>query len=104
MIILTIALVISVAVNVLLGWYVSKLLQKIRTFTDGIFDIVEKLQLLAGHLETIYQLEMFYGEPVMQNLIKHLKVIVLDIKVFRDSFVISEDQEKEEVVNDEKPE
>ena len=44
MIILTIALVISVAVNVLLGWYVSKLLQKIRTFTDGIFDIVEKLQ------------------------------------------------------------
>ena len=104
MIILTIALVISVAVNVLLGWYVSKLLQKIRTFTDGIFDIVEQLQLLAGHLETIYQLEMFYGEPVMQNLIKHLKVIVLDIKVFRDSFVISEDQEKEEVVNEEKPE
>ena len=104
MIILTIALVISVAVNVLLGWYINKLLQKIRTFTDGIFDIIEKLQLLSGHLETIYQLETFYGEPVMQNLIKHLKVIVLDIKVFRDSFVISEDQEEEEVVNEEKPE
>ena len=104
MIILTIALVISVAVNVLLGWYVSKLLQKIRTFTDGIFDIVEKLNLLGGHLETIHQLEMFYGEPVLQNLIKHLKVMVADIKIFRDSFVISEDQEKEEVVNEEKPE
>jgi K+-transporting ATPase A subunit len=104
MIILTIALVISVAVNVLLGWYISKLLQKIRTFTDGIFDIVEKLNLLGGHLETIHQLEMFYGEPVLQNLIKHLKVMVADIKIFRDSFVISEDQEKEEVVNEEKPE
>jgi len=104
MITLSIILVLSIALNFLLGWYVVKLLQKIRTFTDGIFDIVEKLQLLSGHLETIYQLEMFYGEPVMQNLIKHLKVIVLDIKVFRDSFVISEDQEQEEVINEEKPE
>jgi hypothetical protein len=104
MITLSIILVLSIAINFLLGWYVVKLLQKIKTFTEGIFDIVEKLQLLSGHLETIYQLEMFYGEPVMQNLIKHLKVIVLDIKVFRDSFVISEDQEQEEVVNEEKPE
>jgi hypothetical protein len=104
MITLSIILVLSIALNFLLGWYVIKLLQKIRTFTEGIFDIVEKLNLLSGHLETIYQLEMFYGEPVLQNLIKHLKVMVVDIKVFRDSFVISEDQEQEEVVNEEKPE
>jgi hypothetical protein len=104
MITLSIILVLSIALNFLLGWYVVKLLQKIRTFTEGIFDIVEKLNLLSGHLETIYQLEMFYGEPVLQNLIKHLKVMVVDIKVFRDSFVISEDQEQEEVVNEEKPE
>lgn len=104
MIILTIALVISVAVNVLLGWYINKLLQKIRTFTEGIFDIIEKLNLLGGHLETIHQLEMFYGEPVLQNLIKHLKVMVADIKIFRDSFIISEGQEEEEIVNEEKPE
>ncbi len=104
MITLSIILVLSIALNFLLGWYVVKLLQKIRTFTEGIFDIVEKLNLLAGHLETIHQLEMFYGEPVLQNLIKHLKVMVVDIKVFRDSFVISEDQEQEEVVNEEKSE
>ena len=104
MIILIIALVISVAVNILLGWYVKKLLQKITIFTEGIFDIVEKLNLLGGHLETIHQLEMFYGEPVLQNMIKHLKVMVADIKIFRDSFIISEGQEQEEVVNEEKPE
>ncbi len=104
MITLSIILVLSIALNFLLGWYVVKLLQKIRTFTEGIFDIVEKLNLLAGHLETVHQLEMFYGEPILQNMIKHLKVMVADIKIFRDSFVIAEDQEQEEVVNEEKPE
>jgi hypothetical protein len=104
MITLSIILVLSIALNFLLGWYVVKLLQKIRTFTEGIFEIVEKLNLLAGHLETVHQLEMFYGEPILQNMIKHLKVMVADIKIFRDSFVISEDQEQEEVINEEKPE
>jgi hypothetical protein len=37
-------------------------------------------------------------------MIKHLKVMVADIKIFRDSFIISEGQEQEEVVNEEKPE
>jgi len=104
MITLSIILVLSIAINFLLGWYVVKLLQKIRIFTEGIFDIVEKLNLLGGHLETIHQLEMFYGEPVLQNMIKHLKVMVADIKIFRDSFVIAEDQEQEEVINEEKSE
>lgn len=102
MIILSILFIISLALNIILGWYIKKLLEKISIFTDSVFDIIEKLQLLAGHLETIHQLETFYGEPIIQNLIKHMKVMVAEIKIFRDSFVISEGTE--EVVNEEKPE
>jgi hypothetical protein len=44
---------------------------------------------------------MFYGEPVLQRLIQHMKLTVMEIKLFSDSFIISEGQEKEEPVNDE---
>ena len=81
-------------------------LQKLKDFqstrsqlvTDfGIIEFQEKLVLLNNHLETIYQLETFYGEPVIQNLIKHLKVTVADIKAFKDSFIVSEGKEEESV-------
>ena len=97
MIITYIILLISIVINCILGWYTKKLLNKLEIFTFGIIEFQEKLVLLNNHLETIYQLETFYGEPVIQNLIKHLKVTVADIKAFKDSFIVSEGKEEESV-------
>lgn len=102
MIILSILLLLSICINVLLGWYTKKLLNKLETFTVGILEFQDKLTLLSSHLQTIHELETFYGEPIIQNLIKHMKVMVLDIKIFKESFIVSEGSEDE--VDEEKPE
>jgi hypothetical protein len=101
MITLSILLSLSVIVNGLLLWYTRKLLEKLSIFTEGVIDFRTKLQELAGHLESVHQLEMFYGEPVLQRLIQHMKLTVVEIKMFSDSFIVSEGEEKEEPVNDE---
>ena len=101
MIALSVLLVLSIIVNGLLFWYTRKLLEKLSVFTEGVIDFRVKLQQLAGHLENVHQLEMFYGEPVLQRLIEHMKLTVIEIKMFSDSFIISEGEEKEEPVNDE---
>lgn len=101
MITLIILFSLSLIVNGLLFWYTRKLLEKLSIFTEGIIEFRAKLQQLAGHLESVHQLEMFYGEPVLQRLIEHIKITVVEIKMFSDSFIISEGQEKEETVNDE---
>ena len=101
MIALSVLLVLSIIVNGLLFWYTRKLLEKLSVFTEGVIDFRVKLQQLAGHLENVHQLEMFYGEPVLQRLIEHMKLTVIEIKMFSDSFIISEGEEKEEPANDE---
>ncbi len=101
MITLSILLLLSLIVNGLLFWYTRKLLEKLSVFTEGVIEFRAKLEQLAGHLESVHQLEMFYGEPVLQNLIKHMKLTVTEIKMFSDSFIISEGEEKEEQGNDE---
>jgi hypothetical protein len=101
MITLSIVLLLSITVNILLFWYTRKLLEKLSIFTEGVIEFRMKLQELVGHLESVHQLEMFYGEPVLQRLIQHMKLTVMEIKLFSNSFIISEGQEKEEPVNDE---
>jgi hypothetical protein len=101
MITLSILLLLSFIINGILFWYTRKLLEKLSVFTEGVIEFRMKLQELAGHLESVHQLEMFYGEPVLQRLIQHMKLTVMEIKLFSDSFIISEGQEKEEPVNDE---
>ena len=101
MITLSILLVLSLIVNGLFFWYTRKLLEKLSVFTEGVIDFRIKLQQVAAHLESVHQLEMFYGEPVLQRLIEHMKLTVIEIKMFSDSFIVSEGEEKEELVNDE---
>ena len=101
MITLSILLTISLVVNGLFVWYTRKLLEKLSVFTEGVIEFRLKLQELSKHLESVHQLEMFYGEPVLQRLIQHMKLTVIEIKMFSDSFIISEGEEKEEPVNDE---
>ena len=101
MITLSILLLISLIINGLLFWYTRKLLEKLSVFTEGVIEFRVKLQELAAHLESVHQLEMFYGEPVLQRLIQHMKLTVIEIKMFSDSFIISEGEEKEEPVNNE---
>ena len=101
MITLSILLTISLVVNGLFFWYTRKLLEKLSVFTEGVIEFRLKLQELSKHLESVHQLEMFYGEPVLQRLIQHMKLTVIEIKMFSDSFIISEGEEKEEPVNDE---
>ena len=100
MITLSILLLLSITINGLLFWYTRKLLEKLSVFTEGVIEFRTKLQELAAHLESVHQLEMFYGEPVLQRLIQHMKLTVIEIKMFSDSFIISEGKEKEEPVND----
>ena len=101
MIILSIILIVSIALNVILSWYTKMLLRKLETFTDGVIDLKIKLQSLSDHLEKVHELEMFYGEPVLQQLIKHMKITVLQIKEFQDSFIISEGEEQIQQDNNE---
>lgn len=101
MITLSILFSLSLFVNGLLFWYTRKLLEKLSIFTEGILEFRIKLQELSSHLESVYQMETFYGEPVLQRVIQHLKVTVMEIKVFSNSFIIAEGEEKEEPVNDE---
>jgi hypothetical protein len=101
MITLSILLLLSLIINGLLFWYTRKLLEKLSVFTEGVIEFRVKLQELAAHLESVHQLEMFYGEPVLQRLIQHMKLTVIEIKMFSDSFIISEGEEKEEPVNNE---
>jgi len=100
MIILIIVLLVSLVINGLLFWYTRKLLEKLSIFTDGVIEFRLKLQELATHLESVHQLEMFYGEPVLQRLIQHMKLTVMEIKTFSNSFIVSEGEEKE-ITNDE---
>ena len=50
----------------------------------------------SSHLEAIHELESYYGDTTLGNLIKHSKQVVREIELYKDIYTLfnEEDEEK----------
>ena len=71
--------IISVLVNVIFLLYVRWLLSIIKTIQQDLGQISEKIKDYTDHIGSLYELEMFYGEPTLQALMTHGKDLVQDL-------------------------
>ena len=91
--ILLIALLVTT--NIILIWYVKRLLNIISDTTEGIKDMKEALSAFSEHLQVVYKQETYYGEPTIERLIKHSKILVQEIEQFIKVFLVSSPQIQE---------
>ena len=82
--IISISLVISMILNGLLVWYAIKVLEKLSYVYDNISAIQEINNSFVEHLESVHEMEMYYGDPTLGALIKHSQLIVEQYTTFNE--------------------
>jgi sensor histidine kinase YesM len=97
---LIISLVVSVALNGLLLWYIRKMLSKLLYVSDSIGSLLVTAKNFSNHLDGLHAMEMYYGDETLGSLIKHSKQVIEDIKEFEDIYELTneglvEDEEQE---------
>ena len=101
---LTIILIISVALNVFFVFYLRWLLKNFTFLSENIHNLLETTETFSNHLSVIYELETFYGDETLQNLLSHAKQVVDEIKVYKDIYTITSDEEQlEDLFNEAEP-
>ena len=64
-------LVLSVLLNIFLGWYSYLLIRKVLYASDNTSEILNAIDSYQGHLKNVYELETFYGDQTLQHLLDH---------------------------------
>jgi hypothetical protein len=90
--ILIVFLAISVILNGVLLWYIRKMLGKLLSVSDNMGNLVEDLASYQDHIQQLYEMEMYYGEPSIKNLIVHSKQILDHVKEFSDVYNLTEER------------
>jgi len=92
--------------NIILVWYVKRLLNIINDTTEGIKDMKEAISAFSEHLQAVYKQETYYGEPTIERLIRHSKILVQEMNQFIKLFLVTNPQieEMENVDNGKKTE
>ena len=71
---------------------ISNALNIISDTTEGIKDMKEAITAFSEHLQIVYKQETYYGEPTIERLIKHSKILVQEMEQFIKIFLVSNPQ------------
>ena len=92
-------LALSVSFNVLMVWYATKLLGTMRFVQEN----AEAIQVISEdfkeHLDAVNQMEMYFGDETLSELLKHAEHVSTQIstlnEILEDDAEDDEEQEKE---------
>tara|TARA_R110002110_G_scaffold385377_2_gene596971 strand:+ start:276 stop:641 length:366 start_codon:yes stop_codon:yes gene_type:complete len=82
MVTLSIACGILFAVAVGLIAYIRVVLKKLLYVSETIGDFLVTLDNYAGHLESVYEMETFYGDETLESLLKHTAEMIKEVERF----------------------
>ena len=71
--------VVSLFINILFLFYVRWLLSIMKTISEDLEIVSVKISDYVEHVNSLHELEMFYGEPTLQSLMKHGRTMVEEI-------------------------
>ena len=92
-------LFLSAVLNVAAGFYIAALIKELRQYNLDFVDILNTWNDLRNHIEEVHEMEMFYGEPVLQGLIDHTKRATEEMEFYLDKY---SDSSEEENIDDQK--
>jgi len=94
-----VALGISVILNLLLCWYVVRLLRKFFFISESIGDLYFTTRSFRIFVRSLYGMDNYHGEPMIQELIHRIQEVSEEMETFREIFEYTLDEELEDELN-----
>jgi|TARA_B100001741_G_C16432345_1_gene541526 hypothetical protein len=94
-IILSIVLFISVLLNGGLVFYARTAIVQLLSISEELNDLAEMTNSLALHLQSVYELESFYGDEILQNLLEHAVSFNEQLDTFEYIYSLTQEDNKE---------
>ena len=95
-------LVLSVLANIFLVWYCRNLMISLYDVSTNMQALVEEVLLFDSHLNSVHEMETFYGDETLGNLLRHSRGLTETLEDFAEIYTLF-DQEAEEQLTEEVP-
>ena len=92
--------IFSVLVNIGLTWYLMPLLKKLFFISENISDLYLTFRSFSILVKSLYGMNSFHGEPIIQELVERTQMVLEEIEMFREVFEYTLDEELEEEFDD----
>jgi len=99
---LIIIFAVSIILNIFFVWYCRNLIVSLYEISGNLQILVKEVLSFDNHLNSVHELEVFYGDETLGNLIRHSKGLLDTLEDFAEIYTLF-DQEAEEQLTEEVP-
>ena len=92
----------SILLNLFFIWYCRNLMISLYDTSENMQTFVEEVLLFDQHLNSVHEMETFYGDETLGNLIRHSRGLTETLEDFAEIYTLF-DQEAEEQLTEEVP-
>ena len=89
------ALIASLLLNVFFIWYFRNLVSRLRFISENLGVLVDETISFRDHLESVHELEMFYGDETLTGLIAHVGGYSETLAEFEEIYTLLDEDEEE---------
>ena len=93
-------LLLSLTANAVLIWYCRKLVRNLWYGIKNVDELQKLLNEYSGSLQSLYELEQFYGDETIKVAIGNTKLIVEACRVYKESILQKQEEDKIEKTTD----
>ena len=94
----------SVVLNLFLAWYCRNLLRRVFFVSENMSTLVEEVVGFHNHLSIIHEMEIYYGDETLGELIRHSTGLIETLEDFEEIYTMFDETNEdlfEEVPDDE---
>ena len=91
---------ISVVINILLVWYIIQLIRRFLNISEELEGLFIVLEEYSEHVDIVYNLERFFGDTTLENLLRHSRAVSERAKNFRSTYDVNYVEEEYDEEND----
>ncbi len=88
---LSILLFVSVLVNIFAFNYIRYILGELSFVSENIGSLFRNVVGFAEHLSDVYELERFYGDQTLENLLRHSSELIEVLQDFEEIYSLTEE-------------
>ena len=97
-------LFLSACLNIVFVWYIKTLLDQMNDINDDIEEMFSTFDDFTKHIESVYQLELFYGDDTLESVINHSRNVLDEINEYRQKFYLDGEIVDPDLLEDDKEE
>lgn len=94
---LSVILAISVAINIGLILYVRAAIAQLLSVSEELGDLQTMIDSFTRHIMSVYELDMFYGDETLKNLMEHASDLNKTMENFEYIYSLTDPQRNKEV-------